>query len=73
MSVDAMNKLKGATVQAIAMVLGASETGEPTFENLIITLKDGKVVNVEPLDVAYTQAEAINFATSWIDTKYWGE
>ena len=64
--------LKG-TVRCVGMVKGEDKEGTPCYHNLILTVKDGRVTAVERLHPAYTQDEAINFATGWIDQEYWRE
>ena len=62
--------LQGKEVKFIGMV-HALDDNMDTYTNVIVTLKDGKLVHVELDEVAFTQGDAINDAVSWIDQHYW--
>jgi hypothetical protein len=70
-AVKNISKLRGREVKLIGVVVD-KEDGMETYTNLIVTLKDGKVVEVEPTEVAFNQADAINDAVAWVDQHYWG-
>jgi len=40
------------------------------YQNVVVTIRDGKLVNVKKLDPVYSADSAINDATSWLDTHY---
>lgn len=69
-AVKNISRLKGREVKLIGLVVDKDD-GVDTYTNLIVTLKDGKVVEVEPAEVAFNQGDAINDAVAWVDQNYW--
>lgn len=70
---DTMSLSLKGMVRCVGMVKGEDKEGTPCYQNVILTIKEGRVTAVEKLHPAYTQDEAINFATGWIDQEYWRE
>ena len=69
-AVKNISRLRGREVKLIGVVVD-KEDNIDTYTNLIVTLKDGKVVEVEPTEVAFNQGDAINDAVAWVDQHYW--
>lgn len=62
-------KLVG-TVRAIGLT-DYSEEGRKGYRNVVLTIKDGNVIAFEYLEPCWTEDQAINVATGWIDTEYY--
>jgi hypothetical protein len=61
-------------LRLIGMVKGKDpEDGAPTYEVVVVTLKDGKVVEVEKRETCYSDTSAINVGTGWIDGEWYDD
>ena len=55
-------------------LLGMYKNDQPevlTYELVLVKLENGRVTGVESLDTCYSDSDAINAATSWIDANYY--
>lgn len=65
-----MDELADKTLKFIGL-MKEKDDGLEAYVNLVITVKDGKIVDLERLPAAYDNSGAINEATAWVDTNYW--
>ena len=41
------------------------------YELILVTMENGRLTNVAPLDTCYSDSDAINAATGWLDSNYY--
>jgi hypothetical protein len=64
--------LKDKTITLIGLLKSKSDVGDDVFNNVVLTVKDGKVIYAMMRDNQYVEEHAINDATEWIDSVYYG-
>lgn len=65
--------IRSKTLEAVTVIPVVDEkTGETTYQNILLTVKDGKVTYLAFLgDECFDEDEAIDVATQWIDHHYY--
>jgi hypothetical protein len=65
------NLLQGREVKLIGLIV--DDDGDMVlYKNLVVTINNGKITDVEKHGIGYSETDAINDATGWIDNHYWG-
>lgn len=64
--------LKDKTIAAIGLLKSKNDVGDDVFNNIVLTIKDGKIIYAMMRDDQFVESHVINDATEWIDSVYYG-
>jgi len=71
-SAAVIDLLKDKTIAVIGLLKSKNEAGDDVFNNIVLTIKDGKIIYAMMREDMFVESHVINDATEWIDSVYYG-